>query len=203
MRFSVNGSDQGVAFRVAKSELAGRALFPHVLTKNQVINCPFCWSYCPFCWSYCPIPTWNPRIFTNMLINYWVGVEKTKNNDPWKFQFYNLLRTSLWTLAKCLVPFARLSRATPLLANWTLPMELSGYLRLKLQTIHYDSIHKSHLELCNDADHEMSQTGVRSHLLVELIVKPSWWSVCKRRISFFLMISRMITLSKNIPSNDR
>ena len=82
MRFSVNGSDQGVAFRVAKSELAGRALFPHVLTKNQVINCPFCWSYCPFCWSYCPIPTWNPRIFTNMLINYWVGVEKTKNNDP-------------------------------------------------------------------------------------------------------------------------
>ena len=131
MRFSVNGSDQGVAFRVAKSELAGRALFPHVLTKNQVINCPFCWSYCPFCWSYCPIPTWNPRIFTNMLINYWVGVEKTKNNDPWKFQFYNLLRTSLWTLAKCLVPFARLSRATPLLANWTLPMELSGYLCLK------------------------------------------------------------------------
>ena len=40
MRFSVNGSDQGVAFRVAKSELAGRALFPHVLTKNQVIG-PF------------------------------------------------------------------------------------------------------------------------------------------------------------------
>ena len=37
MRFSVNGSDQGVAFRVAKSEFAGRALFPHVLTKNQVI----------------------------------------------------------------------------------------------------------------------------------------------------------------------
>ena len=43
----------------------------------------------------------------------------------------------------------------------------------KMQIIHYDSIHKSHLELCNDADHEMSQTGVRSHLLVELIVKPS------------------------------
>ena len=36
MRFSVNGSDQGIAFRVSKSELAGRALFPHVLTKNQV-----------------------------------------------------------------------------------------------------------------------------------------------------------------------
>ena len=62
MRFSVNGSDQGVAFRVAKSELAGRALFPHVLTKNQVINCPFCWSDCPI-----------PRIFTDMLIKYWVG----------------------------------------------------------------------------------------------------------------------------------
>ena len=37
MRFSVNGLDQGIAFRVAKSELAGRPLFPHVLTKNQVI----------------------------------------------------------------------------------------------------------------------------------------------------------------------
>ena len=36
MRFSVNGSDQGIAFRVSKSELAGRPLFPHVLTKNQV-----------------------------------------------------------------------------------------------------------------------------------------------------------------------
>ena len=35
MRFSVNGSDQGIAFRVPKSVLAGRALFPHVLTKNQ------------------------------------------------------------------------------------------------------------------------------------------------------------------------
>ena len=36
MKFSVNGLDQGIAFRVAKSELAGRPLFPHVLTKNQV-----------------------------------------------------------------------------------------------------------------------------------------------------------------------
>ena len=36
MRFSVNGSDQGVAFRVAKARLQGRALFPHILTKNQV-----------------------------------------------------------------------------------------------------------------------------------------------------------------------
>ena len=47
MRFSVNGSDQGVAFRVAKSELAGRALFPHVLTKNQVIV-PFAGPIVPF-----------------------------------------------------------------------------------------------------------------------------------------------------------
>ena len=38
MRFSVNGSDQGIAFRVSKSELAGRPLFPHVLTKNQVAD---------------------------------------------------------------------------------------------------------------------------------------------------------------------
>ena len=33
----MNGLDQGIAFRVAKSELAGRPLFPHVLTKNQVV----------------------------------------------------------------------------------------------------------------------------------------------------------------------
>jgi heterogeneous nuclear ribonucleoprotein U-like protein 1 len=35
MRFAVNGVDQGIAYRVPKSELAGQALFPHVLTKNQ------------------------------------------------------------------------------------------------------------------------------------------------------------------------
>lgn len=35
MKFTVNGVDQGVAFRVAKSELGGEALFPHILTKNQ------------------------------------------------------------------------------------------------------------------------------------------------------------------------
>ena len=35
MKFTVNGVDQGVAFRVAKSELSGEALFPHILTKNQ------------------------------------------------------------------------------------------------------------------------------------------------------------------------
>ena len=31
----VNGVDQGVAFRVFKSDLGGAALFPHILTKNQ------------------------------------------------------------------------------------------------------------------------------------------------------------------------
>ena len=35
MKFTVNGVDQGVAFRVSKSELSGEALFPHILTKNQ------------------------------------------------------------------------------------------------------------------------------------------------------------------------
>ena len=35
IKFTVNGVDQGVAFRVAKSDLSGEALFPHVLTKNQ------------------------------------------------------------------------------------------------------------------------------------------------------------------------
>ena len=35
IRYTVNGLDQGVAFRLSKQELNGRALFPHVLTKNQ------------------------------------------------------------------------------------------------------------------------------------------------------------------------
>ena len=35
IKFTVNGVDQGVAFRVNKSDLSGEALFPHVLTKNQ------------------------------------------------------------------------------------------------------------------------------------------------------------------------
>jgi len=33
--FAVNGKDQGVAFRFQKKDLKGKALFPHVLTKNQ------------------------------------------------------------------------------------------------------------------------------------------------------------------------
>ncbi len=41
MSFSVNGRDQGVAFRVSKSELGGHALFPHVLTKNQNFSVNF------------------------------------------------------------------------------------------------------------------------------------------------------------------
>ena len=36
MKFTVNGLDQGVAFKLAKAELGpDHALFPHVLTKNQ------------------------------------------------------------------------------------------------------------------------------------------------------------------------
>ena len=35
MKFTVNGVDQGVAFRVTRAELGDKALFPHILTKNQ------------------------------------------------------------------------------------------------------------------------------------------------------------------------
>ena len=70
MRFSVNGSDQGVAFRVAKSELAGRALFPHVLTKNQVIV--------PFAGPVVLFQGFSPTCSSS---TGWVGVEKTNKND--------------------------------------------------------------------------------------------------------------------------
>ena len=33
--YTLNGRDLGVAFRVPSSELDGRALYPHILTKNQ------------------------------------------------------------------------------------------------------------------------------------------------------------------------
>jgi len=35
IRYTVDGKDQGVAFRFQKRELQGKGLFPHVLTKNQ------------------------------------------------------------------------------------------------------------------------------------------------------------------------
>lgn len=41
IRFTVNGLDQGPAFRVAKADLGGRALFPHVITKNQDFSVNF------------------------------------------------------------------------------------------------------------------------------------------------------------------
>ena len=42
IRYTVNGLDQGVAFRTPKTELDGQALFPHILTKNQVWNNDCC-----------------------------------------------------------------------------------------------------------------------------------------------------------------
>ena len=35
IKYTVNGVEQGVAFRINKNELNGEALFPHILTKNQ------------------------------------------------------------------------------------------------------------------------------------------------------------------------
>ena len=32
--YTKNGADQGVCFEIEKAELEGKALFPHVLTKN-------------------------------------------------------------------------------------------------------------------------------------------------------------------------
>jgi len=35
IKYTINGVEQGVAFRINKSELDGQPLFPHILTKNQ------------------------------------------------------------------------------------------------------------------------------------------------------------------------
>ena len=37
----VNGVDQGVAYRVNKTQLGGQALYPHILTKNQDFSVNF------------------------------------------------------------------------------------------------------------------------------------------------------------------
>lgn len=41
MGYYKNGVDLGVAFRTTKEELAGRALFPHVLVKNCAVEFNF------------------------------------------------------------------------------------------------------------------------------------------------------------------
>ena len=41
MKYTVNGKDKGIAFRIYQRELKGRALFPHVLTKNQNFSMNF------------------------------------------------------------------------------------------------------------------------------------------------------------------
>ena len=41
MHFSKNGNDQGPCFEVEKEKLDGKALFPHILTKNTEFECNF------------------------------------------------------------------------------------------------------------------------------------------------------------------
>jgi heterogeneous nuclear ribonucleoprotein U-like protein 1 len=41
MSYTVNGVDRGIAFKVYQRELKGRALFPHILTKNQDFSVNF------------------------------------------------------------------------------------------------------------------------------------------------------------------
>ena len=41
MSYTVNGQNQGVAFRVPRCELGSVALYPHVLTKNQDFSVNF------------------------------------------------------------------------------------------------------------------------------------------------------------------
>nr|CAD7593177.1 unnamed protein product [Timema genevievae] len=41
MSFTVNGEPQGVAYEIAHSQLEGKPLFPHILTKNSKFECNF------------------------------------------------------------------------------------------------------------------------------------------------------------------
>ena len=41
MKYTVNGREQGVAFRLTKKSLGDRALYPHILTKNQGFSVNF------------------------------------------------------------------------------------------------------------------------------------------------------------------
>lgn len=41
MSFTVNGVPQGVAYEISQSQLDGKALFPHVLSKNIKFECNF------------------------------------------------------------------------------------------------------------------------------------------------------------------
>ncbi|XP_069692636.1 heterogeneous nuclear ribonucleoprotein U-like protein 1 isoform X2 [Periplaneta americana] len=47
MTFTVNGEMQGIAYKILRSELQGKALFPHILSKNTKFKCNFgseeCW----------------------------------------------------------------------------------------------------------------------------------------------------------------
>lgn len=48
LSFSKNGEDLGVAFRINKESLADRALLPHVLCKNCVVELNFGQKEAPF-----------------------------------------------------------------------------------------------------------------------------------------------------------
>ena len=49
IKYTVNGKDKGIAFRVSLNELKGRALFPHILTKNQNFSVNFGQMPAPLC----------------------------------------------------------------------------------------------------------------------------------------------------------
>jgi heterogeneous nuclear ribonucleoprotein U-like protein 1 len=41
MTFTINGVMQGIAYKIAHSELQDKALFPHILSKNTKFKCNF------------------------------------------------------------------------------------------------------------------------------------------------------------------
>ena len=68
IKYTINGQEQGVAFKINKSELEGKALFPHVLTKNQDFTVNFGQMPGPLF----PLIKGRKALFFLQKISYWI-----------------------------------------------------------------------------------------------------------------------------------